>query len=236
MGLSHCGRGWLYDVITPELPAGFPEGAGIKQRVRVYGYFFKLQGYYPLGAKPNARPQIAPLIIGRVESVQTPVPVNPAEEMLTKIVLAGGGVILLGAIGYWVVAARRKKSARATAGSAWPAAAGRTGPEDASELTFPRPGNTASDEPDAFDWLASEKPGAPTRRQKFFIRFDAEIQSRVRTQSPRPDMTVPHDGRHSLVFCPASRVSAQWRRQGSNLHLRFRDALPVELPPQESSL
>jgi len=30
------------------------------------GYFFKLQGYYPARAKPGARPEKAPLVIGRV--------------------------------------------------------------------------------------------------------------------------------------------------------------------------
>ena len=35
----------------------------------VYGYFFKLQGYQPADSKPNARPLVAPMIIGRVAPV-----------------------------------------------------------------------------------------------------------------------------------------------------------------------
>jgi hypothetical protein len=150
-GFPTAGRGWLYDVLTPEVPAGFPEGSGIKQTVRVYGYFFKLQGYQPLGAKPYAPPQVAPLIIGRIESVSTAAAVNPAEETLTYIVLIGGGAILLCAIGYWIVAAQRRKSSRAQAGSAWPSSS--PGPahdrlEEGLDESAPR--ETASD---GFDWL-----------------------------------------------------------------------------------
>jgi hypothetical protein len=146
-GFPTTGRGWLYDVITPDLPAGFPEGAGIKETVRVYGYFFKLQGYQPQGAKPYARPQIAPLVIGRVESVPRVTTANPAEETLTYIVLAVGCAILACAILYWIVSARRKKSSRALAPADWPTTISRPEQEQFDEPPPREP------ESDGFDWL-----------------------------------------------------------------------------------
>ena len=61
--------GWWYVVVTPELPPGFPVGKNVEVTTTVYGYFFKLQGYQQFDAKPDARPQLAPMIIGRVAPV-----------------------------------------------------------------------------------------------------------------------------------------------------------------------
>jgi hypothetical protein len=57
---------WLYDVVVVDLPKGLPLGTRINVKMRVVGYFFKLQGYYPAKAKPGARPDRAPLLVGRV--------------------------------------------------------------------------------------------------------------------------------------------------------------------------
>jgi len=108
-GWPTSGRGWLYDIVTPELPPGFPVEPDIYQTVRVYGYFFKLQGYQPANAKPNARPLVAPLIVGKLVWEPTTPTANPAEQALSLVFLVGGGLIVLCAIGYWFVAARRKK-------------------------------------------------------------------------------------------------------------------------------
>ena len=55
-------QAWLYVVVTPELPAGFPTGNEVSARATCYGYFFKVQGYLEAGAAPRARPLPAPLL------------------------------------------------------------------------------------------------------------------------------------------------------------------------------
>ena len=111
--------GWWYVVVTPELPPGFPLGKSLGVTTTVYGYFFKLQGYQQFDAKPDARPFLAPMIIGRVAPVTTvvaPAPPNP----LSYIVLAVGGLIFVAVVVGWIVAARRKPiSLRATSFD-WP--------------------------------------------------------------------------------------------------------------------
>ena len=112
-GWPTANDGWIYYVITPDLPPGFPEGAQIQQTVRVYGYFFRVLGYHPGKAKPDAKPVPAPLIIGRVEWVPAPVPTaNPGEATMSYIVLAVGGAILLCVVGYWFVEAGAKRASR----------------------------------------------------------------------------------------------------------------------------
>ncbi len=103
------GRGWLYDVVVPELPPGFPTGSELSQHVRVYGYFFKLQAYQPANAKPNAPPLVAPLIVGKIDWAPRRTETNPAENMLSLIIAVIGGGVLVVVIGSWFVAARRKK-------------------------------------------------------------------------------------------------------------------------------
>jgi hypothetical protein len=58
---------WLYCVISPDVPAGIPVGEKIDESVKVEGYFFKLQGYLPGGAKPHDSPLKAPFVIGRAK-------------------------------------------------------------------------------------------------------------------------------------------------------------------------
>ena len=57
---------WLYNVVIIGLPKGMPIGRNIKEKVSFAGYFFKLQGYQPAGAKPDAKPLKAPLFVGRL--------------------------------------------------------------------------------------------------------------------------------------------------------------------------
>ena len=54
-GFSEDSGAWLYFVIVPSLPEGVKTGAHVEERVRVEGYFLKLQGYLEAGAKPRAR-------------------------------------------------------------------------------------------------------------------------------------------------------------------------------------
>lgn len=149
------GSGWFYVVVTPELPEGFPTEIEIRQTVRVYGYFFKLQGYQPANAKPNAPPLAAPMIVGRVEWIRLVTPTNPAEVALSYMLLAGGGVLLVGVIGYWVIAARRKKLSHAAAAAHWPAVAAHDDEDGplATADAFDDEHDPERPPPDAFDWV-----------------------------------------------------------------------------------
>jgi len=57
---------WLYNVVIIDLPKAMPIGRNIKEKADFAGYFFKLQGYQPAGAKPDAKPLKAPLFLGRL--------------------------------------------------------------------------------------------------------------------------------------------------------------------------
>ena len=64
-GWTEEAKAWMYCCIVPELPPGFEEG-DVSKRIELTGYFFKMQGYQPGNAAPNARFLVAPLIIGRI--------------------------------------------------------------------------------------------------------------------------------------------------------------------------
>ena len=57
---------WLYNGVVLGLPKGMPIGRNIYEKVTFAGYFFKLQGYQPAGAKANAKSLKAPLFVGRL--------------------------------------------------------------------------------------------------------------------------------------------------------------------------
>jgi hypothetical protein len=57
---------WLYNGVFFDLPKGMPVGRKIYEKVTFVGYFFKLQGYLPGSAKPNAALLKAPLLVGRL--------------------------------------------------------------------------------------------------------------------------------------------------------------------------
>jgi hypothetical protein len=99
--------GYYYVVVTPELPRGFPVGKQVDVTTAVYGYFFKLQGYIPFEAKPDARPLLAPMIIGRVAPVSVAAVPSPWNPMSSIVVLAGGGILVAVMIG-WIIAGLRK--------------------------------------------------------------------------------------------------------------------------------
>jgi hypothetical protein len=111
--------GWLYVVVAPELPSGFPTGANVEVTATVYGYFFKLQGYQPGDAKPLARPLLAPLIMGRVSPVTVAAAPAPSSPM-TIIALIVGGIIMIIMFISWIVAARRKPVPRMDPTLNWP--------------------------------------------------------------------------------------------------------------------
>jgi hypothetical protein len=111
--------GWLYVVVTPELPPGFPVGKDIEVATTVYGYFFKLQGYQPADAKPNARPLVAPLIMGRVAPVSVVARPAPHSSFNVAVLLIGSAILVV-VIGGWIVAARRKPAYRTESSLPWP--------------------------------------------------------------------------------------------------------------------
>jgi hypothetical protein len=59
-------RSGLYVGVVIDLPKGMPSGPDVYEKAVLVGYFFKLQGYQPADAKPNAAPLKAPLLIGRL--------------------------------------------------------------------------------------------------------------------------------------------------------------------------
>ena len=99
-GWSETSKAWLYVFVTPELPPGLDANSPVNQSVRFAGYFYKLQGYQPGAAKPDAKPQLAPLLIGKFEKIAASrvVAVNnfaPLEWIVGGIILVVG-VIMIG--------------------------------------------------------------------------------------------------------------------------------------------
>jgi hypothetical protein len=119
--------GWFYDILTPELPPGFPIGDNVDAAVTAYGYFFKLQGYQPANAKPNVWPLAAPLLVGRVSPMLTAAAPSP-ETGIAGIVLIVGCAIVVAVVVGWCVAAKRKPTMKIESSLALP------DPSDLEEL------------------------------------------------------------------------------------------------------
>jgi hypothetical protein len=98
-GPSDETKAWPFVAVTPDLPPGMPVAENVEERVTVVGYFFKLQGYQAAASKPNSRPLVAPLLIGKIVWHGQP-PRQAAESgwfdhlFVAGLVLAG---VLLGA-------------------------------------------------------------------------------------------------------------------------------------------
>lgn len=75
-GSTDQSHAWLYVFITEALPEGFTEDSILKKRMQFAGYFFKLLAYQPGNASPNANPLLAPLLIGRFDTVQQTTPIS----------------------------------------------------------------------------------------------------------------------------------------------------------------
>ena len=60
-------RDRLYDLIVLDFPSKIPQEKSIREKARFAGYFLKLQGYHSAIAKPSQPPEIAPLLIGRLD-------------------------------------------------------------------------------------------------------------------------------------------------------------------------
>lgn len=100
---------WLYDAVVVDLPKGLPVGSRVNVKVRVVGYFFKLQGYYPARARPGARPEKAPLVIGRVVWAEPGAPEKAAGAWSWQWVLLGALAVLIALwLGLTVLVRRRR--------------------------------------------------------------------------------------------------------------------------------
>ncbi len=96
-------HGWLYVLVTPELPPGMQVGEDQAVAVTLYGYFFNVLGYQAAGAKPQDRPLKAPLFIGRLATRDVPVQ-KPRSDFDSQFIWIALGVLFLGYLGlrFWL--------------------------------------------------------------------------------------------------------------------------------------
>lgn len=66
-GSAAHSKNWLFVLIATELPDGFNATNLLKRKASFAGYFFKLQGYHPIGGKSSDRPLLAPMFIGKIK-------------------------------------------------------------------------------------------------------------------------------------------------------------------------
>ena len=93
----------LYAVTVIDLPKEMPVGTRVYETAKVVGYFLKVQGYEPGGAKPNARPLNAPLLIGRILWEPKVIPQVQSSDW-TGAILGGVAVVLLASVlGYFMM-------------------------------------------------------------------------------------------------------------------------------------
>ncbi len=86
---------WLYNCVAIDLPKGMPIGRNIYENVTFIGYFFKLQGYQPAGAKPNAPALKAPLFVGRLIWHPVEKPKARGTDWFWGLLLLGGFLIFI---------------------------------------------------------------------------------------------------------------------------------------------
>jgi hypothetical protein len=126
-GSTRDSGAWLYDVMVIDPPSELREAAKVNVDLRVVGYFFKLQGYQPAKAKPGARPERAPLLIGRVVwSAPMPAETPSTDWPWAGLLLGIFAAILAVRLGFFVF--RRRGKARGIV------------------TTSPRPGTTSIEE------------------------------------------------------------------------------------------
>jgi len=115
-------HGRMYTVVTTELPPGFPIGAEVEETARIYGYFFKLQGYELGSAKPYAAPQVSPLLVGRVQWTPYVSP-NATVGNGFYVALAAAGALMATIIGFWIWSAYHRPATLAMLNATLPASA-----------------------------------------------------------------------------------------------------------------
>lgn len=108
-GFTEDSKAWLYVAVTAHLPEGMAIGAEVYERVRLTGYFFKLQGYYEAGAKPRAPALRAPLLVGRMTRY-APVSMAqaaPQNDLWSAVAVVGATLVLALVVGGQLVLNRR---------------------------------------------------------------------------------------------------------------------------------
>ena len=84
---------FLYVFVTPELPPGLDANTSVNRTAKFAGYFFKNQGYHPAMAKLNAKPALAPMLIGKFELAKAEQGI--ATKTISKLELIVGAIILI---------------------------------------------------------------------------------------------------------------------------------------------
>jgi hypothetical protein len=115
-GFAADSGAWLYDAIVVDLPESLKDASRVNVKIRVVGYFFKLQGYYPARAKPGARPEKAPLVIGRVVWAEPGRPETAGTEWPWAWIVLGAMVTLV-ALWWGLTALGRRPGPRRTVAS-----------------------------------------------------------------------------------------------------------------------
>ncbi len=78
-GSTDQSQAWLYVFITNTLPEGFDEETLLRKKTSFAGYFLKLLAYQPGSASPNAKPLLAPLLVGRFKDIQQATPTTKSD-------------------------------------------------------------------------------------------------------------------------------------------------------------
>jgi hypothetical protein len=86
---------WFYNCVVEDIPKEMPVGRNVYEKVTFVGYFFKLQGYQPAGAKPNAAPLKAPLFVGRLIWYRDATPPPRQMDWSWGLLLLAGFLIIL---------------------------------------------------------------------------------------------------------------------------------------------
>lgn len=154
-GFTSSSGAWLYCAVVVDLPEGLKIGTRIHERIRVVGYFLKLQGYYPGKARPDSRPLSAPLVIGRIAWASAAPPERHGTAWLWAWALLGAFVLLV-ALRFALLglARRRRRPSPVVAGT--PGATGMT----VDEWFERAAAGTAPEEPPKKDDEARFSPGS----------------------------------------------------------------------------
>lgn len=110
-GFTNESRNWLYEAVVVDPPPELPKGPSVQEKVRLVGYFFKVQAYQPAGAKPNQQPLFAPVFIGRLTWAKPVVPRVQSADYLWFGLMAGiFGLIMIAAVGTLFLRRRRRNA------------------------------------------------------------------------------------------------------------------------------
>jgi hypothetical protein len=109
-GFSKESQNWLYEAVVVDPPADLPKGPSVQEKVRLVGYFFKIQAYQPAGAKPNQPPLFAPVFIGKLNWAKPVVPhVDSADYLWFGLMAGMFGLIMVAAVGALIFTRRRPR-------------------------------------------------------------------------------------------------------------------------------